>query len=96
MRHSVSAPPAALARQPNPTQTHAVVDCVACSCCCSQGLPHWLQVQDAWLWALGVHVFSWYMQIHPGHALLEGRKPALLDSLVQVRSTGRSLCCTVL
>jgi hypothetical protein len=31
-----------------------------------------------------VHVFSWYMQIHPGHALLEGRKPALLDSLVQV------------
>ncbi len=44
-----------------------------------------LQVQDAWLWALGVHVFSWYMQIHPGHAVLEGRKPALLDSLVQVR-----------
>lgn len=24
------------------------------------------------------------MQIHPGHAILEGRKPALLDSLVQV------------
>ena len=24
------------------------------------------------------------VQIHPGHALLEGRKPALLDSLVQV------------
>jgi hypothetical protein len=24
------------------------------------------------------------VQIHPGHAVLEGRKPALLDSLVQV------------
>jgi hypothetical protein len=27
------------------------------------------------------------IQIHPGHAILEGRKPALLDSLVQVRPT---------
>jgi hypothetical protein len=43
-----------------------------------------LQVAQAWKWALLVHVFSWYMQIHPGHAILEGRKPALLDSLVQV------------
>lgn len=42
----------------------------------------------AW-WALGVQVFSWYMQIHPGHAILEGRKPALLDSLVQVGETER-------
>lgn len=54
------------------------------------GLPLWLtasafqaQVAKAGLWALGVHVFGWYMQIHPGHAILEGRKPALLDSLVQ-------------
>jgi hypothetical protein len=44
-----------------------------------------LQVTQAWKWALLVHVLSWYMQIHPGHAILEGRKPALLDSLVQVR-----------
>jgi uncharacterized membrane protein YGL010W len=36
----------------------------------------------AW-WALGVQVVSWYMQIHPGHAVFEGRKPALLDSLAQ-------------
>ncbi len=43
------------------------------------------QVPDAWAWALGVQVFSWYMQIHPGHGILEKRKPALLDSLVQVR-----------
>lgn len=27
-------------------------------------------------------------QIHPGHAVLEGRKPALLDSLVQVGGRG--------
>lgn len=54
------------------------------------GLPLWVtasafqqHVAKAGLWALGVHVFSWYMQIHPGHAVLEGRKPALLDSLVQ-------------
>jgi uncharacterized membrane protein YGL010W len=33
--------------------------------------------------ALAAHVLCWYMQIHPGHALLEKRKPALLDSLVQ-------------
>lgn len=26
-----------------------------------------------------------YMQIHPGHAICEGRKPALMDSLFQVR-----------
>jgi hypothetical protein len=43
-----------------------------------------VQVTGAWNWALLVHVFSWYMQIHPGHAILEGRKPALLDSLGQV------------
>lgn len=40
-------------------------------------------VPNAGWWALGVQVVSWYMQIHPGHAIFEGRKPALLDSLVQ-------------
>eukprot|EP00197_Chlamydomonas_leiostraca_P008802 CAMPEP_0202864212 /NCGR_PEP_ID=MMETSP1391-20130828/4547_1 /ASSEMBLY_ACC=CAM_ASM_000867 /TAXON_ID=1034604 /ORGANISM="Chlamydomonas leiostraca, Strain SAG 11-49" /LENGTH=166 /DNA_ID=CAMNT_0049543935 /DNA_START=177 /DNA_END=677 /DNA_ORIENTATION=- len=55
------------------------------------GLPMWItstqfaaaNPQHGWQIALGVHVFSWYMQIHPGHAVFEGRKPALLDSLVQ-------------
>jgi len=37
----------------------------------------------AWVYALAIHVFSWYMQIHPGHAVLEGRRPALFDSLFQ-------------
>ncbi|GAX73463.1 hypothetical protein CEUSTIGMA_g915.t1 [Chlamydomonas eustigma] len=57
------------------------------------GLPLWLtstafydQVANAMYWALLVHVLSWYMQIHPGHALLEKRKPALMDSLVQAVS----------
>ena len=30
-----------------------------------------------------VHVLSWYMQLHPGHAVFEGTKPALMDSLGQ-------------
>lgn len=42
-----------------------------------------VQVPSAWQWAIFLHVFSWYMQIHPGHAICEKRKPALLDSLVQ-------------
>ncbi|GFR52994.1 hypothetical protein Agub_g15685 [Astrephomene gubernaculifera] len=36
-----------------------------------------------WGVALGVHLLSWYLQIHPGHAVLERRKPALMDSVVQ-------------
>ena len=30
-----------------------------------------------------LHVFAWYMQLHPGHAIYEGRKPALIDSFYQ-------------
>lgn len=30
-----------------------------------------------------LHALSWYLQIHPGHKVLEGVKPALLDSLGQ-------------
>lgn len=26
----------------------------------------------AWKYALAIHIFSWYMQIHPGHTILEG------------------------
>ena len=40
-------------------------------------------VESAWAWALGLHVLSWYMQIHPGHIVLEKRRPALMDSLFQ-------------
>ena len=34
-------------------------------------------------WAGALHGLSWYMQIHPGHAIFEGRKAALLDALIQ-------------
>jgi len=33
--------------------------------------------------AFALHALSWYMQIHPGHKMLEGIKPALMDSLGQ-------------
>lgn len=36
-----------------------------------------------WSAALAVHVLGWYLQIHPGHAIMEKRKPALMDSLAQ-------------
>lgn len=54
------------------------------------GLPVWILanatwafVDLGWLWAVGAHIFSWYMQIHFGHMILEGRKPALMDSFFQ-------------
>ena len=31
------------------------------------------------LWAGALHALSWYMQIHPGHAIFEGRKAAPPD-----------------
>jgi len=30
-----------------------------------------------------LHALAWYMQLHPGHKVFEGVKPALVDSLVQ-------------
>eukprot|EP00929_Paragymnodinium_shiwhaense_P013028 TRINITY_DN120890_c0_g1_i1.p1 TRINITY_DN120890_c0_g1~~TRINITY_DN120890_c0_g1_i1.p1 ORF type:complete len:241 (+),score=53.15 TRINITY_DN120890_c0_g1_i1:165-887(+) len=39
-----------------------------------------------WQIAHIVHAFAWYMQIHPGHAVFEGVKPALVDSLGQALS----------
>jgi uncharacterized membrane protein YGL010W len=30
-----------------------------------------------------LHAIAWYMQIHPGHKIYEGVKPALMDSLGQ-------------
>ncbi|KAL8698706.1 MAG: hypothetical protein Q9201_006423 [Fulgogasparrea decipioides] len=38
--------------------------------------------QTANYWALGLHIVSWIVQFI-GHGVFEGRKPALLDSLVQ-------------
>lgn len=30
-----------------------------------------------------IHLLSWYMQLHPGHKIFEGRRPALLDAMYQ-------------
>jgi len=58
--------------------------------CLSTGIPCWLtatafsqHVPHAWAYAIGVHVLSWWAQIHLGHIMLEHRKPALLDSFFQ-------------
>jgi uncharacterized membrane protein YGL010W len=53
----------------------------ACHMCLSLGS------ELSWKIALGVNLLSWYMQIHPGHGIFEGRKPALMDSLVQALMT---------
>ena len=55
------------------------------------GMPIWLGSElfqgyfpeTAWMWALGIHIMSWFMQIVPGHMIAEKRKPALMDSFVQ-------------
>lgn len=46
-----------------------------------------MQVAGAWAYALGFFVLGWYMQIHPGHLVLEKRKPALVDGFVQAFAT---------
>jgi uncharacterized membrane protein YGL010W len=38
-------------------------------------------------YALGLHLLAWYAQIHPGHAVLEGAKPALVTSLGDALTT---------
>ena len=42
---------------------------------------------EAWRPALAAHFLGWYMQLHPGHAIFEKRKPALMDGLVQSFAT---------
>ena len=39
--------------------------------------------ETAWKYGLALHVFSWWIQVHVGHMICEGRKPSLLDSLFQ-------------
>lgn len=41
---------------------------------------HWLGTGKLLQFAVSAHVFAWYIQIHPGHAIFEGAKPAVLDS----------------
>jgi 2-hydroxy fatty acid dioxygenase len=47
----------------------------------------WYGTTSVLKWSALVHVLSWYVQIHPGHAVIEGAKPALFDSLAGALSS---------
>jgi len=40
----------------------------------------YLNTPGAWQYALALHVFAWYMQIHPGHGIFEKRNAAIADN----------------
>lgn len=40
------------------------------------------QIDYAWIWAIGIHVFSWILQI-AGHRICEGNQPAFITGAVQ-------------
>ena len=42
----------------------------------------------SWKLALFLHLLGWYVQIHPGHAIYEGAKPALAESFGQAIASG--------
>jgi 2-hydroxy fatty acid dioxygenase len=53
-----------------------------------KGVPvQWCGTTSVLQWATLVHGVSWYLQIHPGHMLLEGARPALFDSLAGALSS---------
>lgn len=47
------------------------------------GKPQQTGMGFALKFAIGMNILAWYMQIHPGHAIYEGIKPTLMDSLSQ-------------
>eukprot|EP00542_Grammatophora_oceanica_P012082 CAMPEP_0194030558 /NCGR_PEP_ID=MMETSP0009_2-20130614/3996_1 /TAXON_ID=210454 /ORGANISM="Grammatophora oceanica, Strain CCMP 410" /LENGTH=116 /DNA_ID=CAMNT_0038670523 /DNA_START=177 /DNA_END=527 /DNA_ORIENTATION=- len=42
---------------------------------------HWYGTGQLLKLALLFHIGSWYVQIHPGHMIYEGARPAVLDSV---------------
>ena len=40
------------------------------------------QIDYSWIWAIGIHVFSWILQI-AGHRICEGNQPAFITGAVQ-------------
>mmetsp|Transcript_17554 Transcript_17554/g.38391 ORF Transcript_17554/g.38391 Transcript_17554/m.38391 type:complete len:250 (-) Transcript_17554:1928-2677(-) len=47
----------------------------------------WMGTGKVLRYAALLHVLCWYVQIHPGHAIYEGAKPALMDSVGGALST---------
>lgn len=48
----------------------------------------WQTTPNAWMYALALHVFSWYMQLHPGHGIFEKRAAALNDNFIKGTAMG--------
>lgn len=44
-------------------------------------------------YALGLQVIAWYVQIHPGHHVMEGARPALMTSLGDALTTAPLFSC---
>ena len=40
------------------------------------------EVDYSWIWAIGIHIFSWVLQI-AGHRICEGNQPAFLTGAIQ-------------
>jgi uncharacterized membrane protein YGL010W len=47
----------------------------------SDDAPRWYGTGKLLRNAMALHIFSWYLQIHPGHKIIEGAQPALMQSL---------------
>jgi 2-hydroxy fatty acid dioxygenase len=45
------------------------------------GTMHWMGTGRLLKYAVLVHILSWYLQIHPGHHIIEGAAPASLANL---------------
>ena len=43
--------------------------------------PSWMGTGRVLRWAGLAHVLAWYIQIHPGHKIVEGAQPAVMQSL---------------
>jgi uncharacterized membrane protein YGL010W len=47
----------------------------------SRSKPSWTGTGKVLQWGVVVHALSWYVQIHPGHKVIEGAQPAIMQSL---------------
>jgi len=43
--------------------------------------PSWTGTGTLLKWAMVFHVLAWYVQIHPGHKIIEGAQPAVTESI---------------
>jgi 2-hydroxy fatty acid dioxygenase len=41
----------------------------------------WVGTGSVLRWAMWMHLLGWYVQIHPGHKIIEGAQPAILQSV---------------